>query len=818
VQQRFADVLDEIKADGADPAEASKLLVLRAVAQIGLQDAPGARASLDEAQRLAPENQDAPLATARVFIIEKNLSAAERQVDRALAINGQRADALVLKGQLLAAKGDSVGALDYLERAVAAAPGSPGIQLERANQYLASGQDAKARADIDHVLDVEAGNGGAVYLDMILKVRAGRYADADLAIERLAPVLDRFPRGWYFDAVIKANLGQTEQAVDAVLRYVAQAPEDVDGVRLLARIEIGARRSERAIAALIKAIAAGAVDAQTLDLLGRAYAVQGRTQEAAGSFQDAAALAPNNADILTRLASTRMQLGDTLGATVALEKSLELKPAQPNAGEALVAAALESGDADKAQAALDRLRRQNGDTEAVGILAGMVKLARMDLEGARVQFAGVAKQFPASKVAQVSLAKVLLLQNHRPEAEAALNEMLIKDRADLQALGPLVQALVQDDKLPQAVAAVEAARTAAPSNLDLVAALVDLHIRAKEPKKALGLLHQALEVGVPPPVLLAAQARAQAADGDVDGAKVTYRQILAGTPADLETRRTLVELSLNSGDALGAKEQLREGLKLAPGNLAIMNALIFAEQRISGITGALALADELRRDPANMPAASVVKGDTFMNARRFGDAAAAFSAELKTTPSTALALRTAGALAAGGGQEQAALQLRTWLAQHADDVDATQMLASLDISAGRSQEATQHLEAVLRKRPNDAVALNNLAWMYQEKGDGRAKGLAQWAHLLAPSGETLDTLGWIMTKQGAAAEALPLLQTASSQRPNDKAVTFHLATALNATGKRNEAAQALEPILKDAAEFDDRGAAKALLDQIKAGK
>jgi len=61
VQQRFADVLDEIKADGADPAEASKLLVLRAVAQIGLQDAPGARASLDEAQRLAPDNQDAPI-------------------------------------------------------------------------------------------------------------------------------------------------------------------------------------------------------------------------------------------------------------------------------------------------------------------------------------------------------------------------------------------------------------------------------------------------------------------------------------------------------------------------------------------------------------------------------------------------------------------------------------------------------------------------------------------------------------------------------------------------------------------------------------
>jgi predicted Zn-dependent protease len=262
---------------------------------------------------------------------------------------------------------------------------------------------------------------------------------------------------------------------------------------------------------------------------------------------------------------------------------------------------------------------------------------------------------------------------------------------------------------------------------------------------------------------------------------------------------------------------LREGLKLSPGNLGIMNTLVYVEQRSAGIIAALALADELRRDPANMPAASVIKGDTYMGARRFGDAAAAFSAELKTNPSTALALRTAGAFASGGGQEQAAQQLRAWLAQHPDDLDITQMLASLDISAGRRQDAEQRLDALLQKRPNDAVALNNLAWVYQAKGDPRALNLAQRAHLLAPSSETSDTLGWIMTKQGRAEAALPLLQAAAQQRPEDRVIKFHLATALNAVGKRDEAARTLEPILSDAVEFEDRGAAKILLEQIKAG-
>jgi len=820
-QQRYADVLSEVKVDGAnaaDPNEAAKLLVLRAVAQIGMEDIPAARASLQEAQLLAPDNQDAALTAARISVIEKDMADAEQQVDRALTINDKRADALLLKGQLLAAKGDKAGALDYMEKAVAAVPGSKGMRLERANQYIVSGQDAKARADVNTVLATEPSNGGAIYLDMVLLVRAGRYADADGALEKIAPAIQRFPRGMYFQALIKSNLGQTEQAIDAALRYVARAPEDLDGMRLLARIELGAKRPERAVATLTKAIASGATDAETLDLLGRAYAVQGKTMEAASSFQEAATLAPTNSEILTHLASTRMQLGDTLGATAALERSLDLKPTQPNAGEALVAAALSAGDADKAQAALDRLRGQVGNTEAVGVLTGMVKLARMDPEGARAQFAAVAQQFPESNTAKVNLGKVLLLQNRKPEAEAVLNELLAKNRANGEALATLVQVLLQDNKLPQAVAAVEAARAVAPSNPALTAALVDLHIRAKEPKKALDVLQQAHVDGALPPALLMAQARAQAANGDVKSAEATYRQILEGTPMDLEARRALVELSLNNNDPEGAKAALREGLKLSPGNLGMMSTLIFAEQRTSGITGALATADELRRDPANMPAAAVVKGDTYMGARRFGDAAAAFSAELKTNPSTALVLRNAGALASGGGQEQAAQLLRTWLTQHSDDADAAQMLASLDISAGRNQDAEQRLQSVLNKHPNDAIALNNLAWVYQAKDDPRARGLAQRAHLLAPSGETADTLGLIMTKEGAAAEALPLLQTAALQRPADKSVKFHLAMALNATGKRDEATQTLETILSDAGEFDDRGAAKALLEQVKAGR
>lgn len=572
---------------------------------------------------------------------------------------------------------------------------------------------------------------------------------------------------------------------------------------------------------LTKAIVAEEATAGTLNLLGQAYALQGKTQEASSSFKEAASLAPASSASLTRLASTRMQLGDAPVATASLERPLQPEPEQANAGnagEALVAAALSAGDAGKAQAALDRLRQQAGDTEAVGVLTGLVKLAGMDLEGARSAFTAAAQQFPASKAAKVNLGKVLLLQNRKPEAEAVLDEVLAKNRADTEALAPMLRVLLQGGKLPQAIATVEAARAVAPSNPSLTTALVDLHIRAKEPKVALEVLHDVPATSMPPPVLLAAQARAQVADGDPSGAKVTYRRILVGTPLDMEVRQALVQLDLSTSDFDGAKEALREGLKLSPGNLGMMNALVSTEQRTSGTPGALMVADDLRRDPANMPASSVIKGDALMGARRFADAAAAFSAELRTNPSTVLMLRTAGALVSGGGQQEAAQQLQTWLSQHSDAADAAQMLGSLDIAADRTQDAEQHLQLVLKKRPNDPVALNNLAWMYQATSDPRARGLAQRAYLLAPSGETSDTLGWIMAKEGDAKAALPLLQMAALQRPNDKSVEYHLAVALGKAGRRDEAARTLETILNDAMEFGDRDAAQALLSQIKVGQ
>ena len=138
-------------------------------------------------------------------------------------------------------------------------------------------------------------------------------------------------------------------------------------------------------------------------------------------------------------------------------------------------------------------------------------------------------------------------------------------------------------------------------------------------------------------------------------------------------------------------------------------------------------------------------------------------------------------------------------------------LAKLDILAGRLNDAQRHLEALLAMTPNDKTALNNLAWVYAQAGDSRARATAQKAYLQGADADSADTLGWIMLREHDAAAALPLLRQAGSQRPAAPAMQYHLAAALQANGQPREAAPILQAVLQAHPAFTERPQAEQLL-------
>jgi putative PEP-CTERM system TPR-repeat lipoprotein len=813
-QSRYKDILTEIPPEGPTPEIAARNLMLRAMAQVALNDIDAARATLAAAEKAAPGNIEVLLTGSRLALALKDYDTAEQKVDAVLKQNPNSVDALLMKGQVLAARGDRAGSMAIADKLVAAQPNSAPARLDRANQSLLAGDDKKAQADVNAVLAAQPRNAGATYLNAVLMVRAGKYTEAGTEFQKLGSVASRFPRTLYFQALVAANLGQNEVAIDFANHSVARMPADPDGTRLLARTLLTAKQPDKAIEVLQKAVDAGMNDSQTLDLLGRAYTMTGKGADAVKMLQRATTLAPTDANILTHLASSQMAVGDPASAQTTLEKSVQLAPTQANSGEALVGAALSAGDIDGASAALDRLRAQVGDTEQVGILTGMIKLGRLDLEGGRAAFSNTLKQFPDSITAKLNLAKVLILQGRRPEGEGLLKEILAKEPTNLNALNTYIQLLVTESQFQPAIQAVEAAKAAAPTNLAFTAMQSDLIVRSGDPRRAVAMLQAMRDTEELPPVLLGAMARAQAAAGLNDEARKTYRDILAATPNDLDARRGQVDLLLKLKDIEGAKAALQDALKTAPGNIGVMSAIVNLELQTVGLDGALKMADTLRNNPANLPNSAVLRGDALMQGKRYADAEQAFLAEYKLAPSTPLALRLANAAASTGRDDDATRYLQDWLKRTPDDIDATQMLALLDIKAKRFPDAEKHLLAVLAKRPSDTVALNNMAWLYGLRNDPRGRALAQRAYLQAPTPETADTLGWIMVKQGDAKSGLSLLQQASVQRPADPTVKYHLAVALKDNGQKDDALKVLQPLVASQGDFDDKTNARKLLEDL----
>jgi predicted Zn-dependent protease len=121
----------------------------------------------------------------------------------------------------------------------------------------------------------------------------------------------------------------------------------------------------------------------------------------------------------------------------------------------------------------------------------------------------------------------------------------------------------------------------------------------------------------------------------------------------------------------------------------------------------------------------------------------------------------------------------------------------------------------LQNDPKNILALNNLAWLYQQEKDPRALATAEQAYSLKPDSITImDTLGWILVEQGDIARALKLLKAASEKAPTATGIRYHWAAALAKSGDKASARRELGDLLTKNKKFPERQDAQELLRQL----
>jgi putative PEP-CTERM system TPR-repeat lipoprotein len=815
-QRKYQEILDNFLADEGSAERRAEVLIVRGNAQLALNLPQDARESFAEARRLTPQSAEPILAEAKLLVSLHQWETAEVLFDRAIALAPRSPDVLLGKAQLLRRKGDAEGAVRLLDKAIETNPDLVRLRIDRAAALINANDKQRAEADVAAVLAKEPNDGLAVYLRAMLRAKERDFKAADEDLRKLSRIIDKLPNGYYVLAVVKYNLRQLNEAENAAQQHLGRRPDDPAGQKLLAQIELELGRPADALELLAKLQRSGPAEPAIFNLIGRAQLQSGRPEEAASAFEEALGMASDDPALHYWLGVSRLRAGDAESGIEQIARSLDLAPTVP-AAVVLVLDHIAAGRYDAAATVVDTLRQAQSDNPMPGNLAGLIKLANFDLAGARKAFAEVAAKYPDFAAARLNLARVADLQGDADEAYRLLERIVLQQPANGRALTQLVQVLLRSGRSEEAVAAAERAHAAMPNDPGITSGLIGLHLQLGDAKKALAVArtepgsNDRRQVG-----LIAARARAEVASGLLADAAQTYRRLIAIDPSGIQQRRRLAAVLLRAGETAGAREAIEEASKLSPTNPRLVQDRIALEIKTSGVQAARAWAATYGERHSELPWAAALEGDVLAAAGQLDEAVAAYEEAYRRAPSSGLVLRLWGALRAAGKSEEGAQRLRAWLAAHPDDLAVAAQLGAAAILAQRHDEARLLLEAVVAKQPRDPIALNNLAWLYQMTGDRRALPLAKRAYALAPNAAGIAaTLGWILTKDGHAQDGLSLLQRASATNPGNPQIKYHLAVALNDTGRRDAARQVLLSLVDDKANFDEKPAAQRLLAELK---
>ena len=181
-----------------------------------------------------------------------------------------------------------------------------------------------------------------------------------------------------------------------------------------------------------------------------------------------------------------------------------------------------------------------------------------------------------------------------------------------------------------------------------------------------------------------------------------------------------------------ASEELTEAQRLHPKNPDVLAALAGLEVQAGRNAEALKLARQLQLLAPESPAGLIIEGDVFTVQKQYGDALKAYEKAFAIRQTSLLAIKLHAAQSKAGNTEEADSKLQRWLKDRPDNVAVRQYLAGESLNSGRNKLAIEQYQFLLKKDPNNVLALNNLAHLYQLEKDPRALDTAEQAYRLQP--------------------------------------------------------------------------------------
>lgn len=814
MQGKFNAVLDEIADDPSDAETRVTALMLRGRAYLGRHRLNESEAAFKEVIRLQPQTIPAMVGLARILILRKKLGDAEAMIDKVLTDKSDEVEILNLKAELRRLQRDLKGAVTHYDRAIAIQPQGLPSRLGRAASLLDMNRDTEAKADLDVVLARVPKHPFASYLLALILAKKKDFAGAQDALLQGGPLLNNHLPSLFLSGAINYALNQTEQAVQTLTRYVELAPANAKAVKLLAAALIRGKEPGKAIEYLEPLLAKGGKDTRLLTLAGSAYMRMGQFNKGTAMFQQAAKAAPDVAAIRTQLALGRLFSGQSDQAIGDLEAAINLDPEARRASILLTLVQLRKGKFDEALKSATTLSAKMPGNPMPQNLIGAAHLGKKDIKKAREYFERALKTKPDFHPARMNLAQLDLREKNIDAAIKKFEWVVEKDPKHINAMLALATIAERQKRERDAQAWLRKAGEA-DSNAALPRVkLVEFYGRRREFQKAVAVARNLVQIAPGNPQALVALGRTETALGEHVSAVATFRKLTEMAPKSASAFSLLAGAQMAAKNDVAARKSLLKAISLDDSVIPVHVALAKLEVRAGRTEEGLKIAASLQKKHLDAAAGYVVAGDIYMRIKNYDDAMKAYEVAQEKENTGAIVLRRFNAGRLAGQAAAAFARFQGWV----DDKNSRPMrhvLASAYINAKRYDDAIRESERLFAKDEKNPILLNNLAWLYDQKGDERAVKMAERALEIAPkSPAVMDTLGWILVRRGNLDAGIRHLETASGLAPNQGDIAYHHAVALQKSGKVREARRKLKKLFGAGIKFSEFKNAKALLKDL----
>ncbi len=749
--------------------------------------------------------------------LQARLLASSGSADEALAVMEQllarepgQPEAWHLKGEILwYNKQDRLGAIQALKKALEAKPAHLPSHLALVQVHLAGRDFMAARAQAASLRQALPNHPQATFVDAQIAFVERNFDKARELVLQLLKGSPNHQGTLQLAGAIEAQSGSLALAQNYYAKALQLNPELNMARGSLAQIQLRLGQPSLALATLQPMLLKGGGGIEALALAGEAQLQLGDTRAAEASFQRAAKLAPDNARVRTALAMSALARGDEASAFGELD-SLAATGTDGTADLALVSARLKRHQYDLALKAAQNLQRKQPQSAFAAHTVGRLHLVRRDKAAARLSFEQALQIDPRYFNATSSLAALDVTEKKPKAARERFDEAIKRDPRNYLARVALAELRqlhgASADEVNRILAdAIKASPTEPAPRLLLVAR----HAAARNHKEALVAAQEATAALPNDTAVLDALGRAQAEAGERGQAAATFKRL-----AGIDTTSGLAHVRLAdvyklSGDLQAAEASLKRALDIQPDLLPAQSSLLDLLLASNRHSDALEVAQKLQKRHPTLSTGYLLEAAVQMRQRA---PAAAFEAYRKglaqATNGSELATALHKALTANKRWAEADQLAARWGPAHPDDLPFEYQLSVSAITRGNLEAAEQSLLKLLARRPNHALALNNLAWVLVVRGKPGAVEYARKATEALPDRPALmDTLAMALAANKQPAEALELQKRAVTLSPTDSGLRLNLAKIAAQAGDKELARKELKAL-------EAVGAALPLRDEV----